>query len=65
MNWRNEKYTNHNYRTEETVKILLKKTDNIIHFNTATEIMTKLNPVGFGNFNRERIKVFMVLNSAE
>ncbi len=50
---RNEKYTNYTIE-QETVLKYFEKTDNIIYFNTATEIMTKLIPLGL-KLNRERI----------
>ena len=50
---RKEKYTNYTIE-QETVLKYFEKTDNIIYFNTATEIMTKLIPLGL-KLNRERI----------
>jgi predicted P-loop ATPase len=50
---RNEKYTSLTIEQETVIKYF-EKTDNILYFNTATEIMTKLIPIGL-KLNREKI----------
>lgn len=50
---RNEKYTSLTIEQEIVIKYF-DKTDNINYFNTATDIMTKLIPLGL-KLNRERI----------
>ena len=50
---RNEKYTSLTIEQEMVIKYF-EKTENLIYFNTSTEIMTKLIPLGL-KLSREKI----------